>query len=98
MDAAMALVADGGEADLFVVIGRQSLHTIVRAVRHLSYGEIPMTRRPDVDTRCFDLAEDFLSEIKGMTDDDVWALAKDIQTACEDACREVEEREMGKHK
>jgi hypothetical protein len=52
-----------------------------------------MIKRPDVDEKCFDLALVFLNEIEGMTDDDVWDLAKAIQTACEDACREVEERE-----
>jgi DNA-directed RNA polymerase alpha subunit len=50
------------------------------------------TKRPDVDSKCFDLALLFLNEVEGMTDDDCWALAKDIQTACEDACRAVEER------
>jgi hypothetical protein len=56
-----------------------------------------VTKRPDVDEKCFDLALDFLNEIKGVTDDDIWALAKDIQTACEDACREVETREERRH-
>jgi hypothetical protein len=56
-----------------------------------------MIQRPDVDEKCFDLALAFLNEIAGMTEDDVWALAKDIQTACEDACREVEEREERRH-
>jgi hypothetical protein len=49
-------------------------------------------QRPLVDEKCFDLALAFLNEIKGTTDDDLWALAKVIQDACEDACREVEER------
>lgn len=49
-------------------------------------------KRPDVDTKVYNLAEDFLEEIQGYTEDDVWALAADIQTACEDACREVEQR------
>ena len=51
-----------------------------------------MTKRPAVDARCFDLSLHFLNQIKGVTEDDFWALAKDIQTACEDACRSVEER------
>jgi hypothetical protein len=55
-----------------------------------------MTKRPSVDSRCFDLALDFLNDVKGMNDDDVWALAKDIQTACEDACAEVQRREEKK--
>jgi hypothetical protein len=57
-----------------------------------------MTKRPAVDTKCYDLAEDFLSEVPGSTEDDVWALAKDIQTACEDACREVEDRQKPKER
>jgi hypothetical protein len=53
----------------------------------------PQKGRPSVDTNVFELAELFLSEIPGVTEDDIWTPAKDIQTACEDACREVEERE-----
>jgi hypothetical protein len=49
-------------------------------------------KRPDVDTKVFNLAEDFLSELAGSTEDDIWELARIIQTACEDACREVENR------
>lgn len=48
--------------------------------------------RPAVDPASFDLAEHFLGEIPGVTEDDIWALAKDIQTVCEDACREIEDR------
>jgi hypothetical protein len=53
-------------------------------------------KRPDVDPKAYDLAEDFLSEIKGSTEDDVWELAGILQTACEDACREVEDRQKPK--
>lgn len=49
-------------------------------------------RRPAVDTKAYDLAEAFLEEIEGHTEDDIWDLAHVIQVACEDACREVEER------
>lgn len=49
-------------------------------------------RRPAVDTKVYDLAERFLSDIEGWNEEDVWRLAGVIQTACEDACREVEER------
>ena len=49
-------------------------------------------KRPAVDSKCFDLAEAFLSEVEGHTADDIWELAADLQRACEDACREVEER------
>lgn len=53
-------------------------------------------KRPAVDNSVYDLAEEFLSTIPGSTEDDVWDLAKEIQTACEDACRKVEEREAKK--
>jgi hypothetical protein len=46
--------------------------------------------RPSVDPKSYDLAEHFLSEIPGVTEDDIWELADTIQTACEDACREIE--------
>jgi hypothetical protein len=52
--------------------------------------------RPTVDTKSYDLAEHFLSEIPGATEDDYWELARVIQAACEDACREVETREAVK--
>jgi hypothetical protein len=48
--------------------------------------------RPSVDPKSYDLAEHFLSEIPGTSEDDIWELARIIQTACEDACREVETR------
>lgn len=51
-----------------------------------------MTKRPDVDVEAYNLAESFLTEIRDHTEDDIWALAKVLQDACEDACREVEER------
>jgi hypothetical protein len=45
-----------------------------------------------VDSGCFSLAEKFLAEIEGATEDDMWDLAAAIQQACEDACNEVEDR------
>lgn len=48
--------------------------------------------RPMVDSGCFSLAEKFLAEIEGATEDDMWDLAAAIQQACEDACNEVEDR------
>jgi hypothetical protein len=52
-----------------------------------------MTGRPLVDTRTYDLAARFLEEVPGSTEDDVWALAGDLQTLCEDACRAVGQRQ-----
>lgn len=51
-------------------------------------------QRPAVDDRCFDLAEHFLDEIPGATEDDLWALAAAFQREAEDACREVEARTL----
>jgi hypothetical protein len=50
-------------------------------------------RRPAVDPNVYDLAEHFLDEIPSATEDDFWDLAGTIQTACEDACRELEARQ-----
>lgn len=47
---------------------------------------------PSVDPKVHDLAQCFLSECPGATEDDTWNLAALIQTACEDVCREVEGR------
>jgi hypothetical protein len=52
-----------------------------------------MTRRRSVDSKSYDLAHAFLSEIRGATDDDIRRLAENLQQCCEDACTEVEERE-----
>jgi hypothetical protein len=49
-------------------------------------------KRPAVDTKCYQLAADFLSDVEASTIDDVWELAADLQRTVEDACREVEER------
>ena len=54
------------------------------------------TSRPAVDPKCFQLAAAFLSEVDASTINDVWELAADLQRACEDACREIEEREPGR--
>lgn len=55
-------------------------------------------KRPDVDESVYDLAESFLlgAVVSGVNEDDIWALAHVIQVACEDACREVEERAKAK--
>ncbi len=45
-----------------------------------------------VDTKCWELAEDFMCEVPMSTQNDVRELAEAIQTACEDACQQVEER------
>lgn len=50
-------------------------------------------KRMLVDVRSHELAEHFLCEVKGHTTDDIQDLAEIIQTACEDHCREVEERQ-----
>jgi hypothetical protein len=52
--------------------------------------------RPSVDSKSYDLAEHFLSEIPGSTEDDCWSLAEAIQSICEDACKAVESREAAK--
>ncbi len=44
------------------------------------------------DSRCYDLAHIFLSDLKGVTEKDITQLAEDIQQQCEDMCREIEER------
>lgn len=51
-----------------------------------------------VDSKCWQLAEDFLSEIPGATRRDIDDCAELIQDAVEDACREVEQREAAKPK
>ncbi len=45
------------------------------------------------DSACADLARHFLAEISGSTDRDLFALAQELQDACEAACERVEERE-----
>ena len=45
------------------------------------------------DTKCYELAEYFLDEVAGATPADKNELAKIIQSVCEDACNDVEERE-----
>jgi hypothetical protein len=50
-----------------------------------------------VDGACWDVAETFLGEVKGSTRKDMWALAENIQQACEDACAEVERRVAGRN-
>lgn len=45
------------------------------------------------DSRCYDLAELFLLEIPGASDNDMIELAIEIQRVCEEACSRVEERE-----
>lgn len=43
-----------------------------------------------VDRACIDLAEHFLSDMKGARKEDIQELAEEIQRRCEDACREIE--------
>jgi hypothetical protein len=50
-------------------------------------------RRPDVDKAIFDLAARLLVDEPKSSIDDVWELAREFQTAFEDAAREIEERE-----
>jgi hypothetical protein len=50
-------------------------------------------RRKLFDTACLEAARVMLGDVKGSTTDDVLNLAEAIQRVCEDACREVEERE-----
>lgn len=45
-----------------------------------------------VDEKCGELAKHFLSGIEGSSAADAQELAEAIQTACEDACRGIEER------
>ncbi len=45
------------------------------------------------DSKCYELAEYFLDDIRGATEADKIALAEALQVACEDACTEIEERE-----
>jgi hypothetical protein len=40
-------------------------------------------KRPAVDPASYDLAEHFLGEVPGATEDDIWSLADDIQKICE---------------
>ncbi len=42
------------------------------------------------DPKCYDLAETFLSDVKGATAEDIDELAQAIQDCCEGACREIE--------
>ena len=42
-------------------------------------------RKPLVDEKCFNLARDFLSEEKNVTEQEVWDLAGDIQAVIEGA-------------
>lgn len=57
-----------------------------------------MTAKPryGVDSKCHDLAEHFLSEIKGSTPMDMQELAEAIQRLCEDFCRDVADDADGK--
>lgn len=55
-------------------------------------GEAVMTTAT-YDSRCYDLAELFLLELPGSTENDMIELAIVIQRACEEACSAVEARE-----
>jgi hypothetical protein len=41
---------------------------------------------------CIDLAEHFLSDVKGVRKEDIQELAEELHRRCEDACREIEGR------
>jgi hypothetical protein len=49
-------------------------------------------KRPSVDPRVYELAESWLQEDPAATEDDMWDLAKDLQTACEDKSTEIAAR------
>ena len=55
-------------------------------------------KRPAVDPDVFELAMHILSGMPTVTEADVMALAKDIQTVCEDAAREIDDRIAGMDK
>lgn len=58
---------------------------------------VPARRRPvSVDQACVDLAEHFLSGVRGARKEDVQELAEEIQRRCEDACNEVESTERAR--
>ena len=52
----------------------------------------PLTLDPEV----LELAMHFLSGLPTVTEPDVLRLAKQIQTVCEDACREIDDRIAGR--
>jgi hypothetical protein len=54
--------------------------------------------RPAVDFSIFGIAKDLLDDLKGVTEDDFWELAREFQIAFEDVAREVEERAKGAEK
>lgn len=43
-----------------------------------------------IDPKAYELAEYFLSDIKGVRLEDIQELAEEIQRRCEDACRTIE--------
>jgi 5'-deoxynucleotidase YfbR-like HD superfamily hydrolase len=49
-----------------------------------------------VDQKCWDLAEYFLSDIKGHKKEDIQELAEELQQRCEDACQTIEADEGGR--
>ena len=58
---------------------------------------VPARQRPvNVDQACIDLAEHFLSDVRGARKEDVQELAEEIQRRCEDACNEVESTERAR--
>lgn len=51
-----------------------------------------MSERIMVNEECLELARKFLRGFKGSTERDIWALAKMIEDAYEEACRRFMER------
>ena len=46
------------------------------------------------DSKCYELAEHFLSEISTATESDKNDLAQYLQTLCEDFCEKLEEKQQ----
>ena len=49
-----------------------------------------------VDQKSYDLAEHFLSDVKGATKEDTQEMAEAIQRLCEDWCGAIEESERSR--
>lgn len=47
------------------------------------------------DAKCYELAKHFLSDSRGLDDEDVQKLAQAIQDLCEEHCQMIEARDRG---
>jgi len=56
-----------------------------------------MVRTKSYDPKSYYLAEHFLSDVDGATDNDRLELAQTIQDVCEEHCRDVEQRVARAH-